>query len=76
MYQDYSGQVIAALSQRIGLPCTVEMAKALAAKRAMKFARELSLFDVILEGDCLRVVRALNASGGCNTFYGHVVNKT
>ena len=42
----------------------------------MEFARELSLFDVILKGDCLQVVRALNASGGCNTLYGHVVNET
>ena len=52
------------------------MAEALAARRAMEFARELSLFDVILEGDCLQVVRALNAFGGCNTLYGHVVNET
>ena len=32
VYRDHSGQVIAALSQRIGLPRTVEMAKALAAR--------------------------------------------
>ena len=76
VYRDHSGHIIAALSQRIGLPHTVEMAEALATRRAMEFARELSLFDVILEGDCLRVVRALNASGGCNTLYGHVVNET
>ena len=76
VYRDHSGQVIAALSQRIGLPCTVEIAEALAARRAMEFARELSLFYVILEGDCLRVVQALNASGGCKTLYGHVVIET
>ena len=76
MYQDHSGQVITALSQRIGLPHTVEMAEALAARQGMEFARELSIFDVILEGDCLRIMRALNASGGCNTLYGHVVNET
>ncbi|KAK7821648.1 hypothetical protein CFP56_037521 [Quercus suber] len=67
MYRDHSGQVIAALSQKIGLPRTVEIVKALVARRAVEFARELRPFDVILEGDCLRVVRALNASGGCNT---------
>ncbi|KAL0004829.1 hypothetical protein SO802_012390 [Lithocarpus litseifolius] len=76
VFRDHSGQVIAALSQRIGLSRTVELAEALAARRAVEFARELSLFDVILEGDCLRVVQALNASGGCNTLYGHVVNET
>ena len=76
VYQDHSGQVLAALSQRIGLPRMVEMAKALATRRVVEFARELSLFDVILEGDCLWVVQALNALGGCNTLYGHIVNET
>ena len=42
----------------------------------MELARELSLFYVILEGDCLWVVQALNASGSCNTLYGHIVNET
>lgn len=69
-------QVIATLSQKIGLPRTVEMAEALAARRAVEFTRDLSLFDVILEGDCLRVKQALNALGGCNTLYGHIVNET
>ncbi|KAK7847015.1 hypothetical protein CFP56_007171 [Quercus suber] len=50
VYRDHSGQVIAALSQRIGLPRTVEMVEALAASRVVEFARELRLFDVILEG--------------------------
>ncbi|KAL0008216.1 hypothetical protein SO802_009718 [Lithocarpus litseifolius] len=76
VFRDHSGQVIAALSQRIGLSRTVELAEALAARRAVEFAKELSLFDIILEGDCLRVVQALSASGGCNTLYGHVVNET
>ncbi|KAK7848506.1 hypothetical protein CFP56_004884 [Quercus suber] len=68
MYRDHSGQVIVALSQKIVLPRTVEMAEVLAARRAVEFARELSLFDVIIKGDCLQVVKALNAFGGCNTF--------
>ena len=74
--RDHSSQVIDALSQRISLTYTVEMVEALAAKRAMEFAKELNLFYVILEGDCLRVVQDLNASGGCKTRYGHVVNET
>ena len=76
VYRDHSSQVIAALSQRIGLPCMVEMAEALATRRAVEFARELSLFYVILEGDCLGVVQALNAFGGYNTLYGNVVVET
>ena len=76
VYRDHSGQVIAALSQKIGLPRMVEMAEALAVRKAMEFARDLSLFDVILEGDCLQVKQALNALEGCNTLYGHIVNET
>ena len=52
------------------------MAEALAARRAMEFTRDLSLFNVILEGDCLRVKQASNALGGCNTLYGHIVCET
>ena len=43
------------------------MAEALAARRAMVFARELSLFNVILEGDFLWVIQALIYLGRCNT---------
>ena len=34
------------------------MAEALAARRAVIFAREMSLFDIIVEGDCLTVIQA------------------
>lgn len=54
----------------------VEMAEALATRKAVEFGRDLSLFYVILEGDCLQVKQALNALEGCNTLYGHIVNKT
>lgn len=54
----------------------VEIVEALASRRAVEFARDLSLFYAILEGDCLRVMQALIASGGCNTLYGHIVNET
>ena len=52
------------------------MAEALAARRAMDFTRELSLFDVIPEGDSLRVIQALNCPGCCNTLFGDIVNET
>ena len=29
-----------------------------------------------MEGDCLRVVSALNSSASCNTMYGNVVEET
>ena len=56
MCRDYEGNVIAALSQRVELVQSVEMAEALAARKAVVFARELSFFEVIIEGDCLCVI--------------------
>ena len=61
VFRDHTGQVIAALSQKIPLVQTVELAEALATRRAVGFALELSLFSVELEGDCSRVISALNA---------------
>ena len=53
--RDSDGEIIAALSQRILLPFSLEMAEAMAAHRALLFAQELSI-KVMLEGDSLRVV--------------------
>ncbi|KAK7854750.1 hypothetical protein CFP56_031078 [Quercus suber] len=67
-----SGQIIAALSRKIPLVQSVELANAMAARRALVFAKELSLFDVEIEGGCARVLAALNMSRRCNTLFGHV----
>ena len=74
--RDSNGEIIAALSQRILLHFSVEMAEAMAARRALLFAQELSLYKVMMEGDCLRVVSALNSSVSCNMLYGNVVEET
>ena len=41
--RDSDGEIIAALSQRIPLPFSVEMAEAMATHRAILFAQELSI---------------------------------
>ena len=76
VFRDSGGNIIAALSQKIKLSQTVELAEALAAKRAVTFAAELSIFKVMVEGDCMRVVRALNGHGSCLTMFGHVIEET
>ena len=75
VFRDHTGQVIAALSQKIHLVQIVELAEALAAKRAVRFPLELSLFSVELEGDCSKVISTLNASKSCNTLFGHVTDE-
>ena len=74
--RDSDGEIIAALSQRILLPFSVEMAKAMAARRALLFAQGLSLYKVMMEGDCFKVVSALNSSVSYNMMYGNVVEET
>ena len=59
VYRDQNGQVIAALCQNLGQVQSVEMAEALATWQAVIFARELSLFNIIVEGDCLHVIQVL-----------------
>ena len=74
--RDSEGEIIVVLSQRTPIPFSVEMAKAMAARRALIFAQELSLSMVMMEGDCLRVVSVLNSSVSCNMLYGNVVEET
>ena len=73
--RDSEGEIIAALSQKIPLPFSVEMAEAMTARQALLFAQELSLSKVMVEGNCLRVVSALNSSVSCNTLYGNVAEE-
>ena len=51
------------------------MAEALAARRAVIFAREMSLFDIIVEGDCLTVIQALLRVGPCALLFGHIIDE-
>ena len=74
--RNHRGEVMAALSQKIELRQTVELAEAQAAYRAVKLAQEMSFFGVQVEGDCPMVIQALKAQARCNTLYGHVIKDT
>ena len=52
----------------------MELVEAMVAHRVMLFAKELSLFDVEIEGDCARVLAALNMLKRCSTLFGHVID--
>ena len=52
------------------------MAEALTARSPVIFARELSLFNIIVEGDCLHVIQALKCSGPCPLLFGHIIDET
>ena len=72
-YRDEHGMIIAALSQRIPLPSSVSMVEALAARRALTFAQEISIFSVEVEGDSLQVIRAINNKKLDKLGLGHII---
>ena len=71
--RDAEGMIIAALSQNIKLPSSVDLVEALAARRAILFAQELCLGQVMVEGDSLRVITDINNPQKNRTQWGHVV---
>ena len=74
--RDCNGHLIGALRQNICSVQSVEMAEALATRRAVRFATELCVFQVIIEGDCSRVIAALKGFGRCRTLFGHIIDES
>lgn len=72
--RDSHGLVIGALSKHILQPLSTATAEALACRRALTFAKELSIFESIIEGDVEVIVRALLVKDGSHPEYGHVLN--
>ena len=71
--RDESGLIIAALSQKIPLPSSMELVEALAARCALIFAQEISIFKAEVEGDSLKVIQALNNPKPNRTQMGHII---
>ena len=73
--RDSKGEIIAALSQKILEPHSVDAAEALACSRAVVFAKELCLLSVIVEGDSMQIVQAASNKRANLTLFGHVINE-
>ncbi|XP_030970668.1 uncharacterized protein LOC115991059 [Quercus lobata] len=67
------GLAMAASSQIIPLPTSVEMVEVLAARNAICLARELQFAKVIVEGDFEVVIKSLNSTSYSSTSFGHIV---
>ena len=72
--RDWEGQVIAALSEKVRHPGSVDLVEALATRQAISFAKELNIHQMVIEGDSLRVIQAINEARPVQTLYGHVVD--
>ncbi|XP_050259682.1 uncharacterized protein LOC126704699 [Quercus robur] len=67
------GLVMAALTQVVPLPTSVEMVEVLAARRALSFAQELGFDHIILEGDSDTAIRAMKNESFSSASFGHIL---
>lgn len=67
------GLVMAAFTQIIPLPTSIETVEVLAARSALVLALELSLNQVQLEGDSEIIFKALSKGGMDSSSYGHII---
>ena len=67
------GLVMAAFSQPIPLPTSVETVEVLAARSAVCLARDLNLGQVIFEGDAEVIIKAINSGGFSSSSFGHII---
>ncbi|XP_050246834.1 uncharacterized protein LOC126694538 [Quercus robur] len=67
------GLVMAALSQQIPSPASMEMVEVVAARRTLMFAVELGFNKVEVEGDSESVVNAILGDYMDNSYMGHVL---
>lgn len=76
MLRTHEGVMVAAhctTRQLISNPTVVE---AVGAWVAVDMCRQLGITHVILEGDSLEVVQAIQKEGKCWSIYGHLINDT
>ena len=71
LIRNEAGQVVASLSERALLPFTAIEVEAMAARRALVLALEAGFDRVILEGDSLVLINALQNNSLCNPLRPH-----
>ncbi|XP_030941619.1 uncharacterized protein LOC115966542 [Quercus lobata] len=73
--RDSTRLVTAVLSQRVRLPSSADVVEALATRRAICFAQELSLHNVVIEGYSLKIIQAITDTRPMQTLYGHIIDE-
>ena len=61
------------MSEKISLPYSVVDREALACRRAVIFALELSITETKVEGDSTMFIDFINSKGCCTVGYGHII---
>ena len=70
--RNFAGEVMAGMSVKGPDVKNSEEAEVLACRRAVEFSREVGFSRVIIEGDCLNVMRALSVSTENSSLLGHI----
>lgn len=71
--RDNKGEAICALSMPIPLSTSVAVLEALACCRALHFAKEIGLREVVFEGDSAMVIQAVIHRNSKSAEYEHIV---
>ena len=64
---------MAAYSQTIPLPTSIETMEVLAVRSAVSLAKELKFDQVIIEGDADVIIKAINSGGFLSSSFGHII---
>ena len=68
------GRVCGALSDKTVLPVTVKEVEAIACRKAIPFAIQLGLANVVFEGDSETITSAINLGSPCYSSFGHILD--
>ena len=68
------GQALASLSEQTSLPFSPDITEALAAARAISFARGLSFTSFTLEGDSMNIIKSLKSEEASLSAFGHILS--
>jgi len=72
---DENGLVIASMAEKFHLPHLVIAVEVIAATKALKFASDIGLSSIILEGDSKSTIKALKCEAVSLAGYGHLIKE-
>lgn len=73
--QDENGRVVPSMVEKFPLPFSVTAMEVIAAKKAFKFALDLGLSSVVLEGDSKNTIDALLSEDASLANFGHLIDE-
>ena len=74
-FKDMNEKVVASMAETFPLPFSVIAVEVIAATKALRFANDLGLPSIMLEGDSKITIDALASENSSLTEYGHLVDE-